>query len=87
MIRKIPHQAYYFFELAVLVAGFYIIFLLSYSFYLQAASLVLVLIFYTTLGILHHILHHDLYPKIVIEYVLVSLMILAVFVFLNTSKI
>ena len=86
-LGKIPHQLYYFFELLVLIAGFYIIFLLSSSFYLQAGALVLVLIFYTVLGILHHEIHHALKRKIVIEYVLVSLVILAVFIFLNNHKL
>jgi hypothetical protein len=87
IIARIPHELYYLFELLVLIAGFYIIFLLSSSFYLQAGALVLVLIFYTILGILHHEIHHALRRKIVIEYILVSLMILAVFIFLNNHKL
>lgn len=84
---KIPHQLYYLIELIVLLAGFYIIFLLSYNFYLQGLALFLVLVFYTVLGIFHHEVHHTLKRKIVIEYILISLMILAVFIFMNSERI
>lgn len=84
---RIPHQVYYLFELLALVSGFYIVFLLSYNFYLQALALILVLVFYTVLGILHHEIHHVLKRKIVIEYILISLIIMAIFIFLNNNKI
>lgn len=87
MIRRIPHQLYYVIELLVLLAGFFIIFLLSYSFRLQALALVIILAAYTVLGIIHHKVHHALRAKIVVEYVLVSLVIWAVFLFLNIGKL
>ena len=86
MTLKIPHGLYYLFELIVLLIGFFIIFLLSSNFYYQALTLALVLIFYSTLGILHHGLQHTLRRKIVIEYILISLVLLAVFIFLHVNK-
>lgn len=87
ILKKIPHQFYYFFELTVLSSGFFIIFLLSYNLYLQAATLGLILSFYSLLGIVHHKIHHALRRKIVIEYILVSTVIFAVFIFLNIGKL
>jgi len=84
---KIPHQLYYLVELLVLLAGFYVIFLLSYSFYLQLTALILVLIFYSVLGMVHHEMHHALRRKIVIEYILISLIIFAVYIFMNSGKL
>lgn len=86
-LKNIPHQFYYLLELGVLLSGFFLIFLLSFSFLFQLAALLLVLVFYSILGIFHHKLHHTLKAKIVIEYVLVSAVLLAVFLLLNIGKI
>ena len=86
-IQKIPHQAYYFVELLVLLLGFFSIYLLSYDVKLQEKVLFLVFVFYSAIGIFHHKLHHTLRPKIVVEYILVSILIFACFLFLNTGKI
>jgi hypothetical protein len=86
MMRKIPHNLYYLFELIVLIAGFYVIFLVSYNFQLQVLTLTLVLTFYAILGIVHHEIHHALNSKIVLEYILISLTILAIFFFLNIGR-
>lgn len=84
---NIPHQFYYLLELAVLLSGFFLIYLFSFSFIFQLLTLILVLIFYSGLGILHHRLHHALAMRIVIEYILISLVIMASFLFINTGKI
>lgn len=86
-MRKIPHVIYYLIELIILASGFYYIYRVASSFQIQLIVLSLILIFYTIFGILHHEMHHSLYKKIVIEYVLISLIILALFVFLNIGKI
>ncbi len=87
ILRRIPHQFYYIFELGLLMSGFFLIFLLSYNTFLQAITLIIVLIFYSLLGIVHHKIHHALRGKIVIEYILVSTVIFAVFLFLNIAKL
>lgn len=87
MLKNIPHQSYYFLELGVLFSGFFLIFLLSYDFLLQTVVLFFVLLTYCVLGIFHHKLHHALGSRIVIEYILISLVIMASFLFINTGKI
>ena len=86
IMQKIPHQVYYLLELLALFLGFFFIFLLSPNFKLQIAALVILLILYTILGIVHHGVHHTLKRKILLEYVLVSAVILSAFLFLNISK-
>ena len=78
---------YYFVELVVLILGFLSIYFLSYDTKLQEKVLILVLIFYSAIGIFHHKLHHTLRLKIVVEYILVSILVFACFLFLNTGKI
>lgn len=84
---KLPHQAYYVVELVVIVSGLFSVYLLSFNFILQTATLALVLIFYALMGIMHHKLHHTLRSKIVIEYFLISILVFACFIFLNIGKI
>lgn len=87
MHKKTHHNVYYIFELGVLLSGFFVVYLLSYNFTLQSIVLGIVLMSYAFLGILHHGLHHTLRAAIVIEYLLVSTLIFACFLFLNTGKI
>lgn len=87
MLRNIPHQVYYLVELGVLVSGFFLIVLLSFNFLLQLMTLLIVLILYSALGIFHHKLHHALHAKIVVEYILISGVIFASFLFLTISSL
>lgn len=84
---RISHKFYYFLEVLILTVGFYIVYLLSYNLRLQALALIILLIFYSGFGIVHHKIHHDLKKKIVVEYILISLIILSIFLFLNIGKI
>ncbi|HVZ67115.1 MAG TPA: hypothetical protein VG917_02535 [Patescibacteria group bacterium] len=86
-IRKVPHTLYYVIELIVLLSGFFSVYMLSFNFRLQEITLAIVLLFYALIGIFHHKLHHDLRRKIVIEYVLVSILIFACFLFLSTGTL
>ncbi len=86
MIQKIPHQIYYVLELLILTGGFYGIFILSGDFHRQVAALLVLLCFYAVWGILHHKMHHTLKKKIVIEYILISLIVMAFFLLINTNK-
>ena len=83
--QKIPHQLYYLLELLALLLGFFIIFFSS-GFYFQILSLVVLLVLYTTIGLIHQKIHHYLRSKIVVEYILVSAVLFAAFLFLNISK-
>ena len=86
-LKKIHHHFYYFAELVVLLVGFFSIYMLRFSFQLQLTTLIIVLVFYVVMGIFHHATHHNLKGKIMVEYVLVSMLILAIFLFINTGKI
>lgn len=84
---RIPHQIYYLIELIILAVGFFVLYSLSYDLRLQTIVLTGILLFYAVTGIAHHKIHHDLHKKIVIEYILISLLVLAIFLFLNMGKV
>lgn len=86
ILQRIPHQVYYLLELLALILGFFLIFLLSPNFTLQLFVAGIMLSLYTIIGILHHKLHHALKQKVVLEYILVSAVLFAAFLFLNISK-
>jgi hypothetical protein len=65
----IPHYLSLFAILAAGVVGFY---LFSYDRIFQAAVGVAISISYIAWGIVHHIIHEDLYPSVIVEYILVA---------------
>ncbi len=86
ILQRIPHQLYYLLELSALILGFFLVFLLSPNFMLQLVAMGAMLSLYTIIGVVHHRLHHVLKGKIVIEYILISAVLFAAFLFLNISK-
>lgn len=86
-MKPMSHGLYYILELTILLAGFYLVYLLSYDFRLQIINLAFVLLIYSLIGMWHHKSHHSLKSKIVVEYLLVSILIFACFLFLNAGKI
>ncbi len=83
----IDHNSYYFIELLVLLFGFFLIVFFSYSIILQFMILTILLMSYISLGFVHHFVNHTFSSKIVIEYTLVSALILAGFLFLNINRL
>ena len=81
------HTSYYFIELGLLIFGFALLFIFASNLILQLIIMVGMLVVYTGMGVLHHKIHHDLSFKIVIEYILVSALVLAALIFLNISRI
>ena len=73
MIKK-HHFGYYFFLITVLVLGLYAVWFLGPDKNLQMLAFVLLSIIYAAIGIIHHLLEHNLVGKIVIEYILVALL-------------
>lgn len=72
-MKKIDrHFGYYIFLVAVLVVGLIVTWMLGPDKNLQFLSLVVLSIAYAVIGIIHHLLSHDLVSKIVIEYILVA---------------
>lgn len=86
-MKKYRHHIYYFLEFGVLLAGFILVSAFSYNIYLQLLFLGLTLVSYVMLGVIHHEIHHSMKIKIMVEYLLVSLIILAAFVFLNSTRL
>lgn len=87
MKRQSRHILYYFLEALFLFFGFFAVSFFSYNFTLQLGLLTLLLGGYIALGFIHHAAQHDIRAKIMVEYVLVSLLILAVFIFLHSGRI
>ena len=81
------HHTYYFIELFMLLFGFFMMFAFSYNTTLQFMILMLTLFSYITIGFIHHRVKHTFSSKIVLEYILISSLILAGFIFLNSGKV
>ncbi len=81
------HHRWYLLEVVFLLFGFFLVYLFSYDVSLQFMLLVFILLSYITTGFIHHFIHHDLKAKVVLEYVLISLLILSAFVLLNSSRL
>ncbi len=81
------HSLLYIFEFCIIGGGF--AFLLSYKLpiYNQLFILTIILLAYIVIGVVHHGKHHDIHPKVVLEYILVSALVFALFVFLNISRL
>ena len=75
------HIGYYISLFAILGTGFAIIFL-SFDRSLQILSLVLTAFFYVLWGIIHHLIHHNLTAKIVVEYSLMGALGIAIVFFI-----
>lgn len=84
--KLIHHTLYYFLELLVLLLGFFLISLYP-NWIIKFSLLGVVLLIYMLLGFVHHKIHHDLKAKIVIEYTLISIIILVGFVLVNSGRI
>lgn len=85
--QKFHHNAYYFYQFLIFLLGFFFMYLFSQNVALQFMMLVFVLLSYIVLGFIHHQLHHDLKGKIVVEYILISSLVIAAFLFFNAGRI
>lgn len=80
-MRKRAHVFYYVVEAAVLAFGFYLVAIYATNTFLQMSLIAVILLTYSIMGIFHHVRGHDIHPRIVLEYVLISLFIMSVFLF------
>lgn len=76
------HIIYYISLVLLILLGGILVVVSSPYVKLQMLFVVLTAIFYIAWGIIHHWLHHDLYAKIVIEYVVIGGLGIAVVFFL-----
>jgi hypothetical protein len=67
--KHIPH---YLSLMAILLAGVVGFYLFSYDRLFQAAVGVSIAVSYVAWGIVHHLIHDDLYPSVIVEYILVA---------------
>jgi hypothetical protein len=74
MIKKDYHLGYYFFLISILLLGVFLIWQLSPNKNLQFLTFIALSIIYAVVGIVHHLLDHDLVGKIVIEYILIAIL-------------
>ncbi|HJY98781.1 MAG TPA: hypothetical protein VJ227_03635 [Patescibacteria group bacterium] len=69
--KDLPH---YMLLGGILLAGFAGLVLFSYDIKFQAAVAIATAVSYTTWGIVHHYIHRDLHPEVIVEYAAVSLL-------------
>ncbi|MDO8269819.1 MAG: hypothetical protein Q7T54_04075 [Candidatus Levybacteria bacterium] len=81
------HTILYLVEFGVIGGGFALLLAMNPTFYMQLVILGFILVLYVIIGLIHHRSHRDISMKVVLEYILVSALIFALFVFLNVSKI
>lgn len=69
---KKNHIAYYFLLSAILLGGLSLVFAVSPDRQVQMMIVVGLGFSYVLIGVIHHLINHDLVAKIVIEYVLIA---------------
>lgn len=87
MKRHSTHILFYILEVALIVGTFLIILTLGLTLWNEIALLSSMLLGYIVLGILHHRIHHDIKGRVVLEYILVSVLVLSLYLFLNITRI
>lgn len=81
------HITIYVAEFFLISLGFAFLLTSQLTFYNQMAVMLFILSLYVVIGLLHHNKHHDITLKVVLEYILISALLFALFVFLNITKI
>lgn len=80
------HINYYFLETLILGLGFFVVYMLE-TFMSQVIGLSFVLFLYVCMGFFHHYLQHDIHLKIVLEYIIISILVISLFIFLKSGVI
>lgn len=73
------HPLHYFVLMCIQLVGLWGVFWFSYDAVSQLMIVAAMAVSYVGWGIVHHRTHRDLHPKIVVEYVLVSLAAVLIF--------
>lgn len=81
------HIALYAIEFLIIGGGFAILLSVNPPIYSQLLILGVILLLYCGIGLFHHAKHKDIRIKVVLEYILVSVLIFSLFIFLNIGKI
>ena len=83
MSRSRNHIIHYLIVAGIILLGGSLLLLFAGNKLLQLVGLIITSILYLAYGIIHHRLEHDLTVKIVIEYVLIGLLTIALFIFVK----
>lgn len=88
MLEKFKdHRWYYVSLVTVVVFGIIGLINTAYNRQLQMIIVSVTTLFYVSLGIIHHVIDHDLTVKIVIEYILIGSLGMTLFAFLLSGVI
>ncbi|MBP6913627.1 MAG: hypothetical protein KBC00_03390 [Candidatus Levybacteria bacterium] len=79
------HNSYYIFETFLLGIGFFAIYIYSPHVVIETLLIAFLLVCYSGMGILHHYKEHDIHAKIVLEYILISCLVLSIFMLLKSG--
>lgn len=85
MRNKHIHINYYIIETFILGIGFFLIHSFLPSYASQTNALALLLGIYVVMGVSHHVLEHDMKMKVMVEYILISVLVFFVFTFLKNG--
>ena len=83
---KKNHLNYYIIEASILGLGFFITYSLQ-TLSQQVIGLMILVILYTGMGLIHHKIDHDIHPRIVLEYIFISILVVSLFIFLKSGNI
>ena len=83
MSRNRNHIIHYLIIAGIILLGSSLLLLFAGNKLLQLTGLIVTSVLYLAYGIIHHRLEHDLTLKIVIEYVLIGLLTIALFIFVK----
>lgn len=87
-MKKYPsHIILYILEVCLILGTFLIILTFGLTLWNEVLLLSVMLLGYIVIGILHHRTHHDIKGRVVLEYILVSILILSLYIFLNITRI
>ena len=81
------HLPFYIIEILILGGGFALLLNIDINIQGQVVILSGMLMIYIMLGLIHHKINNDIKGRIVLEYILMSGLILALFLFLNITRI
>lgn len=82
---KKTHINYYILEAAILGLGFFIVYLLPPA--NQFIGITGVVLLYLVMGLLHHHTQHDMHKRIVLEYIIISVLVISLFIFFKSGRI
>ncbi len=66
------HYLYYCIAAVIQLLGFLVVLFVADTKQLQMSVIIIVTILFTAWALAHHYFHHDLHPKVVIEYILMG---------------